>query len=67
MLQHLSTMLQVSPPENKPEPKPELSSGIQVSCYNICVTLSNIPYLPFMKRAASALHHLQFVGVLKHQ
>ena len=27
-------------------------SGIYVSCFNICVALSNIPYLPFTKRAA---------------
>ena len=27
-------------------------SGIHVSCSNICVTLSNIPYLLFTKRAA---------------
>ena len=36
-------------------------SGIQVSCSNICVTLSNIPYLPFTKRAApSSLSELYF-------
>ena len=40
-------------------------SGIHVSCSNICVTLSNIPYLPFTKRAAlrctiSSLSELYF-------
>ena len=40
-------------------------SGIQVSCSNICVTLLNIPYLPFTKRAAlrctiSSLSELYF-------
>ena len=40
-------------------------SGMQVSCSNICVTLSNIPYLPFTKRAAlrctiSSLSELYF-------
>ena len=41
------------------------NSGIHVSCSNICVTLSNIPYLPFTKRAAlrctiSSLSELYF-------
>ena len=40
-------------------------SGVHVSCSNICVTLSNIPYLPFTKRAAlrctiSSLSELYF-------
>ena len=40
-------------------------SGIHVSCSNICVTLSNIPYLPFTRRAAlcctiSSLSELYF-------
>ena len=40
-------------------------SGIHLSCSNICVTLSNIPYLPFTKRAAlrctiSSLSELYF-------
>ena len=41
-------------------------SGIYVSCSNICVTLSNIPYLPFKFHEASSpvLHHLQFIGVV---
>ena len=40
-------------------------SGMQVSCSNICITLSNIPCLPFTKRAAlrctiSSLSELYF-------
>ena len=31
-------------------------SGIHVRCSNICVTLSNIPYLPFTKRAPSPVY-----------